>query len=145
MAMILLLVAAVSSLSQGMSLVLCRCSGHVFVGAAPESCCDACPEAAEDFAEASLSVVSPAGSPIICSLGNGECFATFAHKGDTYLPSGAREELHAPDMAATAILCPPWEQILTRPPPEVARHQEALLSPEPPGRPRTLLYGSLQI
>ena len=139
MAMILLLVAVGTCASQGLSATLCRCTGHVFLGAAPESCCGACPEE-ESAAEPTLAT---AGHDF-CLPGSADCFVRVSKGWVTYPPANGRDEAPAPASAEVE----PFAVLV----PQVPRHVSMGMSswnlihqPEPPGTSRVLLYRSLLI
>ena len=141
MAMILLLVAVATCASQGLSAALCRCTGHVFVGATPESCCGECPE--EESATAATAITTTAGHDR-CLLSTEDCFIRVSKGWETYPPTNGKEEAPAPAAAAAE----PLAALLSQVPQPVLTGMSSwnlIHQPEPPGLSRVLLYRSLLI
>jgi hypothetical protein len=146
-ASILLLIAVVMCVSQGLSMALCRCTGHVFVGAAPESCCDDCPE--EEEASAAVQAASSTGAQAPGSLiltSREDCFVVVSKGWETYLPANGKDQAPAPVYAAAE----PFASLLLIP--MMPRHAPTGMmswnlthQPEPPGPSRLVLYRSLLI
>lgn len=95
LAMMMLLVATASFASQGLALVLCRCSGDVFLGHAPDACCEECPVTAPMTAPALMDSDDTAAC-VSCS----ECFVSMSKGWDTYAPSVGKSEVPTPSFAA---------------------------------------------
>jgi hypothetical protein len=148
-AFVLLLIAVATCVSQGLSMTVCRCTGHVFVGAAPESCCGECPEEQQQEApSATLQAASTSTLATGCLMltSRENCFVVVSKGWETYLPSTAKE--HAPAPVCTAA--EPFASLLLFP--MMPRHAPAGMmswnlthQPAPPGPSRLVLYRALLI
>ncbi|RBP47766.1 hypothetical protein DES53_101565 [Roseimicrobium gellanilyticum] len=143
-ALVLLLIAVATCASQGLSMALCRCTGHVFVGAAPESCCGECPEEAGNRDAIQAATPHVHGCLVMTSRDN--CFVVVSKGWETYLPTNAKEQAPSPMLTAVE----PLASLLLIPP--MPRHAPTgLLSwhltheSDPPGLSRVVLYRSLLI
>lgn len=144
-AFVLLLIAVATCASQGLSMALCRCTGHVFVGAVPESCCGECPEEEEE-ASASLQATDTRADGCLMLTSQDDCWVVVSKGWENYLPAAAKELVPTPVLAAvepfaTLSLMPPmpWQvpagMLAWR-----LTHESA-----PPGPSRVVLYRSLLI
>jgi hypothetical protein len=138
MALLMLFIAAGLCLSQGLALVLCHCSGHVFVGSAPEVCCEDCGPA-----EPACMVAEVEGAPVGCGV-QGNCYEILARGWDKFTPASSREMAPAP-LVADAVAPIDQFSLLMMSGPVVGLAEKFSNRPEPPGRPHALLYGSLRI
>lgn len=144
-AVVLLLIAVATFASQGLSMALCRCTGHVFVGAAPESCCGECPDegaADRDTLQAASSLAQ--GCQVMTS--RDDCFVVVSKGWETYLPAAAKEQAPAPMLTdaeplATLLLMPP----MPRQAPTGLMSWNLTHESDPPGLSRVVLYRSLLI
>jgi hypothetical protein len=137
MAIAMLLLAAASCMSQGLSLVMCRCSGDVFVGHAPESCCADCtPE------ESAVSLEEP--GDCTCPIARQGCFDVFSRGWDKYTPAAARDTVPPPTVADASDALAGFIAV-SFPSSDIEMVREGRHWPEPPGRPRAELHGSLRL
>jgi hypothetical protein len=145
-ALILLLVAVATCVSQGLSMTVCRCTGHVFVGAAPESCCGECPEEQEPSASLQAASASTLASGCLMLTSREDCFVVVSKGWEIYLPGNGKDQAPAPVYTAAE----PFASLLLVP--MMPRHAPAGMmswnlthQPEPPGPSRLVLYRSLLI
>ncbi len=142
MALVLLLIAAGSSISQGLTVVLCHCSGDVFVGHVPEACCEECPER-EAAADSSK---EETGKGIThCLTARGECFTVISKGWENYPPVVLKDGVPAPSGLEFCLFGTPVDFDGVRDPVWSRVEWRQLNRAGPPGRSRTLLHVSLRI
>lgn len=140
--MMMLLVATASFASQGLALVLCRCSGDVFLGHAPEACCAECPVTGSSSTGAAVLTDSHDNAACVsCS----ECFVSMSKGWDTYAPSLGKSEVPTPSFAAVLHAFEPGYMEGLRRMDAVRGSTPYREATAPPGHALRLLYSPLRI
>jgi hypothetical protein len=144
-ALLLLLIAVATCASQGLSMALCRCTGDVYVGAVPESCCGECPEES-DAGSATLQAAAPQADGCRMLTSRDDCWVVVSKGWESYLPASSKEQAPAPVLAvvepfATLLLMPS----MPRQAPVGLPSWRLTHESDPPGPSRVVLYRSLLI
>jgi hypothetical protein len=137
-ATVMLLVMAFSCSTHGMTVVQCRCSGQMFVGHGPESCCDDCEE---------TEATNENGSQLAdtsCLGCNVDCYIIISRGASQSSAVIGKSEAPAPVLTAAPLFEDrvSWNARHLNLKQETKREKR---TSAPPGASRGILYGSLQI
>ncbi len=138
MALAMLFLTAATSFTQGLELVLCDCTGGVFLGSPPPACCEECPGCLNHPShEAEVAMQSPSAL-----LESSECLTVLERGWDTYPPHPAGEG--APSLALVEV--PAFSISFTDAPGHGALPRwSAFQQAAPPGCDLVVVLGSLRI